>query len=51
MPVPTPLPTPTPTRVCDVCPHPSESHDAIGARFCQATLHAALSRGCICRTS
>lgn len=34
---------------CDVCPHPRDSHDRIGARFCAATAAAALDgRGCVC---
>jgi hypothetical protein len=33
---------------CDVCPHSVDSHDAIGRRFCQATLDRALTRGCAC---
>ena len=34
---------------CDVCPHPVAEHDALGLRFCRATLAGAFSRGCICR--
>jgi hypothetical protein len=34
---------------CDVCPHPAAAHDAIGLRFCRATLAGALTRGCSCR--
>jgi hypothetical protein len=33
---------------CDVCGHPTAGHDAIAARFCEATQQNALSRGCIC---
>ncbi|WP_222263141.1 RGCVC family protein [Modestobacter marinus] len=36
---------------CAVCPHPVASHDAIGLRFCQATLNGAMSRGCVCPSS
>jgi hypothetical protein len=35
--------------LCDVCRHTGASHDAIGLRFCAATLNGALTRGCICR--
>jgi hypothetical protein len=34
---------------CDVCPHPIAHHDAIGLRFCRATLDSAIARGCVCR--
>ncbi len=34
---------------CVACPHPVADHDAIGLRFCRATLDSALARGCICR--
>ena len=34
---------------CDVCPHPVVHHDAIGLRFCRATLDSALVRSCVCR--
>jgi hypothetical protein len=37
--------------VCDVCAHPVSGHDAIGLRFCDATLNGAISRGCICRSA
>jgi hypothetical protein len=36
-------------EACDVCEHPRELHDAIGRRFCAATISNALTRGCICR--
>jgi hypothetical protein len=36
---------------CDVCPHGVSGHDAIGLRFCRATLKGAITRGCICRSS
>jgi hypothetical protein len=36
---------------CDVCPHALSGHDAIGLRFCRATLNGAITRGCICRPS
>jgi hypothetical protein len=34
-----------------VCPHPVARHDAMGLRFCHATLKGAIARGCICRSS
>ncbi len=40
-----------PVPLCDVCRHTEASHDAIGRRFCAATLNGALTRGCICRSS
>ena len=36
---------------CAVCPHPVARHDALGLRFCHATLKGAITRGCICRSS
>lgn len=39
-----------PDTECPVCSHPRENHDAIAARFCQATTSGALDRGCVCRT-
>lgn len=34
---------------CAVCPHPWDSHDRIGVRFCTATAAAGLlDRGCVC---
>ena len=33
---------------CPACPHPLVTHDAIGTRFCRATIARALPRGCIC---
>ncbi len=50
MPVLTPAVTVIRPVACDVCPHGLDSHDAIGRRFCQATLDRALTRGCACRT-
>ena len=32
-----------------LCGHAAADHDAIGSRFCEATLTGALVRGCICR--
>lgn len=34
---------------CDVCGHLLSAHDAVATRFCNATLHGALARGCLCR--
>ncbi|MGW6442817.1 RGCVC family protein [Lentzea sp. NPDC055074] len=34
---------------CAVCPHARHEHDPLGARYCAATMAAALTRGCICR--
>ncbi|WP_208113942.1 RGCVC family protein [Actinomycetospora succinea] len=36
-------------ETCSVCPHPWAAHDALGARFCLATIAAVRTRGCICR--
>ena len=36
---------------CAVCPHPVARHDAMGLRFCHATLKGAIARGCICRST
>lgn len=33
---------------CAVCPHPQDSHDRIGLRYCAATAAGALRRGCVC---
>ena len=52
MTAPTSTPAPIHVRlpaVCDVCAHPAAAHDAIGQRFCDATVRGALTRGCICR--
>jgi hypothetical protein len=51
-PAPAPLVDVRPPQVgpsCDVCPHDVAGHDAIGLRFCRATVSGALTRGCICR--
>jgi hypothetical protein len=48
-------PDPTPQHgddpTCDACPHPVADHDAIGLRFCRATLASAIDRGCACRSA
>jgi hypothetical protein len=33
---------------CDACPHPVVDHDAVALRFCRATLHGGIVRGCVC---
>jgi hypothetical protein len=37
--------------VCGMCLHSRESHDAIAARYCDATASSALARGCVCQPS
>jgi len=35
---------------CPACPHPRDAHDAIGTRYCTATIASgAAGRGCVCR--
>lgn len=36
-------------ELCSVCHHPWADHDALGTRFCAATVTSDLTRGCICR--
>ena len=38
------------SEMCDVCGHALALHDRVAVRFCEATLHNALSRTCICST-
>ncbi|MBY3551822.1 RGCVC family protein [Modestobacter lapidis] len=38
-----------PAPSCVACPHLRADHDAIGLRYCQATVTSALTRGCVCR--
>ena len=33
---------------CSVCAHPRAAHDAIAARFCDATVAGRHDRGCVC---
>ena len=33
---------------CSACAHPRDAHDAIGTRFCRATIAGGLARGCAC---
>jgi hypothetical protein len=35
-------------ETCPACPHPLATHDAIGNRFCRATIVRVLPRGCTC---
>jgi hypothetical protein len=42
-------PSPAAEPGCAACPHPMDAHDAVGRRFCQATVASALDRGCVCR--
>ena len=39
----------TADEACSVCGHPARAHDAIGTRFCAATMAGALTRGCVCQ--
>lgn len=34
---------------CPSCPHRVEDHDAIGLRYCAATLQMTMTRGCVCK--
>ncbi|WP_142104327.1 RGCVC family protein [Pseudonocardia cypriaca] len=36
------------TVSCAACPHDRDAHDAIGTRFCAATIAGAVPRGCAC---
>ena len=36
-------------EACSVCAHPVRTHDAIGTRFCAATMAGAHFRGCVCQ--
>lgn len=36
-------------ETCSVCGHPMRAHDAIGSRFCAATMAGALTRNCVCQ--
>ncbi|HEY2224819.1 RGCVC family protein [Actinomycetospora sp.] len=37
-----------PPGTCSVCPHPWDAHDALGRRYCSASMASSQSRGCIC---
>ena len=43
-------PTTTASDQCG-CGHLDQAHDVIAARFCAATIAAALTRACICHTA
>lgn len=34
--------------ICAACSHRWDAHDAIGLRFCSATVDQRLGRGCVC---
>jgi hypothetical protein len=36
-------------ELCAACAHPWHEHDALGVRFCTASIMSSLSRGCICK--
>lgn len=36
-------------ELCATCGHRQADHDALGIRFCAATMNSSLSRGCICK--
>lgn len=40
-------PLPAAVAAC-ACGHRIEDHDAVGRRYCAATINAVLPRGCIC---
>jgi len=40
-------PSPMAVAAC-ICGHPIDDHDAVGRRYCAATVAAVLPRGCIC---
>jgi hypothetical protein len=33
---------------CMACGHPSDRHDRIARRYCDATISGVLTRGCVC---
>jgi hypothetical protein len=37
-----------PPGTCSVCPHMWDAHDALGRRYCSASMASSRSRGCIC---
>ena len=45
----TAVPVPAAEPACAACPHPVVGHDAIGLRFCRATVDSGVPRGCVCR--
>lgn len=36
---------------CAACPHPTDHHDTIAARYCAASLAGRFTRGCVCAPS
>ncbi len=38
-----------PAAGCGACAHPEAAHDAVGQRWCRATVASALDRSCVCR--
>jgi hypothetical protein len=36
---------------CMACGHPTDDHDKISLRYCDATVEHALTRSCICKTT
>ncbi|HEV3356394.1 MAG TPA: RGCVC family protein [Pseudonocardiaceae bacterium] len=36
------------SAMCAVCPHPVDTHDVIGLRYCTATVAGGWQRGCVC---
>ena len=46
----TPSDTQASAAACPVCPHPPDTHDEIGARYCAATAAGKFERGCVCVT-
>jgi hypothetical protein len=43
-------PQPDSQEHCPACAHLRDAHDAIGTRFCAATIAGELARGCACRS-
>jgi hypothetical protein len=39
------------SELCDICGHALSLHDRVAERYCEAAVHNALSRRCICSTS
>lgn len=39
-----------PEPTCQACPHPWDGHDAIGRRFCSASIASGrTTSGCVCK--
>ncbi len=43
-----PAPAPAHGSGCGACGHPETGHDAVGLRWCRATVTSALDRACVC---